>query len=130
MAPIQRKSPPGRPAWPHTAPSLPVGPWWGAVILGMLALGGCERNYDSILALSPNIERGQFLYNGNCAGCHGKDGTGLTGPSLFERLPTLTGPEILAAIEEGPGDMPAFAGEFEDQELRNIHGYITLEFQD
>lgn len=92
-------------------------------------LGGCGPNYDKILGLQGDAVKGQILYEAHCGTCHGDDGTGVTGPDLTALLPTLTGTEILQAIEEGPGAMPDFAGYFEDQQLADILEYMTLEFQ-
>jgi mono/diheme cytochrome c family protein len=103
---------------------------WLRLILAFAALGGCERDYEDILALEPDLTHGEILYGSNCAPCHGDDGLGGTGPSLFERLPNLTGPQIMQTIGEGVGDMPGFGEEFSDQDLRDVHGFITIEFQD
>jgi mono/diheme cytochrome c family protein len=49
--------------------------------------------------------RGEVLFAEQCAGCHGRGGTGGTGPVLVDS--GLDETEIVAAIEQGPGAMPA-----------------------
>jgi mono/diheme cytochrome c family protein len=101
--------------------------WWKSATLVLLT--GCATDYESILALDGDEVRGQFTYESNCASCHGVDGLGVTGPSLVERIPTLTGEQILEAIDTGPGDMPAFKSEFSDQDFADVLEYVTLTFQ-
>jgi mono/diheme cytochrome c family protein len=49
--------------------------------------------------------RGAVLFGESCAGCHGRGGTGGTGPVLVDS--GVDEDEIVAAIEQGPGVMPA-----------------------
>ena len=51
------------------------------------------------------LELGEDVYEGQCASCHGGDLEGGTGPALDEGQ--YDEDEILTAIEEGPGEMPA-----------------------
>ncbi|GEL07256.1 c-type cytochrome [Salisediminibacterium halotolerans] len=51
------------------------------------------------------IELGEDVYEGACASCHGGDLEGGTGPALDGGA--YSEEEIITAIEEGPGDMPA-----------------------
>ena len=50
-------------------------------------------------------ERGEVLFTESCAGCHGRSGTGGTGPVLAES--GLGAEEIGAVIDSGAGVMPA-----------------------
>jgi cytochrome c551 len=54
--------------------------------------------------LLAGAERGEVLFREQCAGCHGQNGTGGTGPALAGS--GLDEDEIRAAIEQGPGAMP------------------------
>jgi mono/diheme cytochrome c family protein len=54
--------------------------------------------------LLTGADRGAVLFVEECAGCHGRSGTGGTGPPLAES--GLDADEIAAAIEQGPGTMP------------------------
>jgi mono/diheme cytochrome c family protein len=91
--------------------------------------GGCGRNYDKILALEGNATKGQILYQGQCYSCHGMDGEGLSGPSLRELVPQLTGTEILQSIVDGHDETTDFEADFDDQQLADILEYVTSEFQ-
>ncbi|MFC4738146.1 c-type cytochrome [Bacillus daqingensis] len=67
------------------------------------------------------IELGEHLYEGNCASCHGGDLEGGTGPALDGGA--YSEEEIVAAINEGPGSMPA--GLVEDgEEAEAVAEYI------
>jgi mono/diheme cytochrome c family protein len=63
-----------------------------------------EPSSDSPVLLG-GAERGAVLFGESCAGCHGRGGTGGTGPILVDS--GLDEAEIRAAIEQGPGAMPA-----------------------
>ena len=95
----------------------------------VLLVAGCGDRYDEIIQLEGDPVVGQFIYEGNCVSCHGAEGEGVSGPALTERVAVLTSTEILQAIDEGPGDMPAFDGEFDDQEMADLLEYLTLTFQ-
>ena len=49
-------------------------------------------------------ERGAVLFGESCAGCHGRNGTGGTGPALAES--GLDADEIASVIDSGAGIMP------------------------
>ncbi|UTR16003.1 cytochrome c [Salipaludibacillus sp. LMS25] len=50
-----------------------------------------------------DLANGEELYAQNCAGCHGGNLKGTSGPPVE----THTAEEVEAAIKEGPGSMPA-----------------------
>jgi mono/diheme cytochrome c family protein len=101
----------------------------GAAVALAAGVGGCKEDYDKILALEGDAVKGQILYENNCASCHGMEGEGISGPSLVEWVPQLTGTEILQTIVEGPGEMTEFGDYFDDQQLADILEYLTQEFQ-
>lgn len=100
-----------------------------AALAATLLLAACGNRYDEILKLEADPVRGEVTYIANCQSCHGADGTGVSGPSLLERLPTLTSTEILMAIDDGPGIMPAYRQQFDEQTMSNLLEFLTLEFQ-
>jgi quinol---cytochrome-c reductase cytochrome c subunit len=59
---------------------------------------------------SGSLERGQILYQGNCAACHSSTGAGgaLTSGQRAPALDLATPTQIGEAIRLGPGTMPAF----------------------
>ncbi|NJP37104.1 c-type cytochrome [Alkalicoccus luteus] len=64
--------------------------------------GGDDGEYD--------LANGEELYQGNCASCHGGELEGGTGPALEG----YSFDEVLSAIQEGPGSMPADLVEGDD----------------
>ncbi|MGJ9381715.1 cytochrome C551 [Salipaludibacillus neizhouensis] len=50
------------------------------------------------------VELGENIFEGTCAGCHGGDLSGASGPPLNGG--NLSHDDVLAAIAEGPGNMP------------------------
>jgi mono/diheme cytochrome c family protein len=95
----------------------------------IMFVAGCASRYERILALTGDPITGQILYEADCAACHGVDGQGASGTALTETLPTLTGTEILMMIDDGAGNMPAYRGQYTQQEMADLLEYITLEFQ-
>jgi mono/diheme cytochrome c family protein len=65
-------------------------------------------------------ERGALLFGEECAGCHGRNGTGGTGPILAGS--GLDTDRIVAAIEQGPGAMPA--GIVTGQNQEDVVAYV------
>ncbi|UCZ54517.1 cytochrome c [Bacillus shivajii] len=59
--------------------------------------GDAEQQFDS------PYELGEHVYQESCIACHGGDLEGASGPGLSG----LSKDEIIHAIEEGPGTMPA-----------------------
>lgn len=73
-------------------------------------------NFDVIAA-------GQTLYNDNCAGCHGEDGTGRL-PGILDFTDPTTQADLqnnpgiyLCSIAEGYQSMPQFKEEFSEEEM-------------
>ncbi|SDZ34144.1 cytochrome c551/cytochrome c550 [Evansella caseinilytica] len=62
---------------------------------------------------------GEQVYTSNCAGCHGVDLGGASGPGLVG----YSYDEIMAAIEEGPGVMPA--GLVSDENAEDVAAWIA-----
>lgn len=92
------------------------------VIGALLVLGACGGNADDNDPVPANngnnnveetnnaadegtydLANGEEIYIGNCAGCHGGELEGLSGPALGE----YSHEDIVAAIAQGPGNMPA-----------------------
>lgn len=66
--------------------------------------------------------RGQEMYAGKCAACHGEAATGKYGPSLIG----LDLEDVEPAVRQGKGGMPAFGtGAVTDRDLEDIMAYIV-----
>ncbi len=73
------------------------------------------------------ISMGEPLYEQNCARCHGADGGGLGGtyPMLAGSDMVTGDPEpVIEVIVHGRGAMPAFGGEFNNEEVAAVVTYI------
>ena len=64
--------------------------------------------------------RGEVLFAEKCAGCHGQNGTGGTGPVLADS--GIDEDEIRLAIEQGGGVMPA--GIYTGQNQEDVVDYV------
>ncbi len=61
----------------------------------------------------------------SCAGCHGGDLQG--GGAYASPITGLSYEQVLAAIEQGPGTMPANAGGVTGQEAENLAAWIAAQ---
>ena len=84
---------------------------------------GKSAQVDDILALDGDAEAGATLYADNCAGCHGADATGGSGPNLVEEAGEEE-EEFIDTILSGEGDMPSFEGDLTDQEIADIMAFL------
>ena len=69
---------------------------------------------------------GAQVYAANCAGCHGADGGGGTGPQLAGGAVTERFPDVedqVAFVEDGSGSMPSFAGRLTPAQTREVVEY-------
>ncbi|MEA5534139.1 cytochrome c [Crocosphaera sp. XPORK-15E] len=52
------------------------------VMVGLYLHQISDPYINQVLSLTGNMERGQAMFEINCAGCHGLQGNGMVGPSL------------------------------------------------
>ncbi|PYZ94266.1 cytochrome C551 [Salipaludibacillus keqinensis] len=78
---------------------------------------GEEQEFDD------PIELGEHIYEGQCASCHGGDLDGGSGPALDGG--NYSEEDILTAISEGPGNMPA--GLVSGEEAEAVAEFILAE---
>ena len=59
---------------------------------------------------------GPAVYALNCSGCHGADGTGVSGPDLTAAVPQLNDSSLMDILQNGTGSMvaPNLSGAEED----------------
>jgi len=69
---------------------------------------------------------GAQVYAANCAGCHGADGGGGTGPQLAGGAAVKRFPDVedqITFVSEGSGAMPSFAGRLTPAQIREVVEY-------
>ncbi|MEZ5099095.1 MAG: cbb3-type cytochrome c oxidase subunit I [Thermoleophilia bacterium] len=76
---------------------------------------------------APDVEAGKDVFtSAGCAGCHALSdagAAGAVGPNLDELAPTAE--VVNAAVTNGKGAMPAFAGQLSDEEIANVSAYVA-----
>jgi mono/diheme cytochrome c family protein len=82
----------------------------------------------AILSLNGFHSEGQKVFGNNCTTCHANDGKGSpSGPSLFERVPSLTDTVLVKTLLSGKDQMPSWA-QLSDQELAHLRAFLQVEF--
>lgn len=91
---------------------------FGATLL-LAACGGNNDVSGNVNDNSTEAVQGEDIYMANCAGCHGENLEGAAGPAIGG----LSKDDVLKAIEEGPGTMPA--GIVSGQEAEDVAAWIS-----
>src|SRR5690625_6727283 len=66
-----------------------------------------------------DVSAAEEVYQNKCAGCHGDDLGGISGPELTKVGATYSAEEIADIIENGKGGMPAVRSEEHTSELQS-----------
>lgn len=69
------------------------------------------------------------LYSANCAGCHGEDRSGRSGPALLPSRLTRDPDDYAELITNGGGGMPAFGSRLSADEIDALVEFILTEPQ-
>ncbi len=75
---------------------------------------------------TPATVDGGAVYDDNCAGCHGGDGSGGVGPALAGGAVVDAFPDPadqIAVITEGRNGMPGFGGSLSAEEIQAVTDY-------
>ncbi|GMU79634.1 MAG: hypothetical protein AMXMBFR46_24240 [Acidimicrobiia bacterium] len=96
---------------------------------GASSAGGGADYLPETGALPTN---GREVYAARCAGCHGRDGQGGSGPALADRVADrFPDPEDqIVVVSRGRGAMPAFGSSLSDAEIRAVVTYTRTELGD
>ena len=70
---------------------------------------------------------GRDVFADSCAGCHGDDGGGGSGPALAGRGEYTNADVVVEQIRDGGGGMPAFEGDLSEQELADVSAFVVKE---
>lgn len=93
-----------------------------AVLALSLAVGAC---------VEPLAEdaSGEEVYRGTCAGCHGPNLQGRTGPPLGPGAPSsdLSRDYFVDTVTNGRGRMPSFDDVLSDEQIERVVDYILSE---
>ncbi len=76
------------------------------------------------------MEKGQAIYEANCAACHGANGQGMPPvmPALAGNANLKDAAMILNVVKNGRGAMPAVGAGFTEEELKAVATYIRNSF--
>jgi mono/diheme cytochrome c family protein len=69
---------------------------------------------------------GAAVFSDNCAGCHGADGGGISGPPLNDGLVVANFPDIqdqVDVVTDGRGPMPSFGDQLSAEEIQAVVEY-------
>src|SRR5688572_16385144 len=72
---------------------------------------------------SKKFSSGQSIYMSTCMACHGADRRGGVGPELRTLKNKLDIKEFQQVVNNGKGEMPAFAS-MKEEEVKNLYNYI------
>ncbi len=105
------------------------------LVVGMNLAKRAPQSAGALATLGANVEisldRGQQLYDANCASCHGSTGAGYA--SRETPAPALNGSEhawhhaddqILGLIRDGGLQMPAVGASWSDSDLASVLAYV------
>ena len=93
----------------------------GAVIVVAVFLLAQARIFEPSATGVGDVERGESVFESQCAGCHGEEGRGGAGPTLFET--GLDEADVSAAVQQGRGIMPA--GIVTGQDQTDVVAYVV-----
>jgi len=99
------------------------GPWLRTIVA--VVAGGLLFSANPVLAADPSA--GSRIYIKHCQDCHGADGKPVfPGAPDFSRGEKLLQPDadLLNAIKNGTGIMPAYQGLYTDEELLDVVAYL------
>jgi mono/diheme cytochrome c family protein len=104
-----------------------------ATLTALLLLVACEAEpeepppppTDPALLLEGDPVAGEPFYTSDCGLCHGLQGEGTSrGSALVGIFDRRTDMEVVLAIRNGVGDMPAFDTFYTDQELADLLAWM------
>lgn len=89
-------------------------------------LVGAVITLSGPVATAANVFRGGELFREHCQDCHGGDGSGVPGVPDLTRGSRLfrSDPELFAALNDGKGVMPGYAGILRTQDILDVIGYL------
>jgi putative heme-binding domain-containing protein len=99
---------------------------WCAIRAAGVSTFAAGRQDSNAVELNPEeLEKGKQTFELTCSTCHGLDGGGAMGPNI-QGIPFRLGVDAVANIIKNgmPGGMPAFGGQLDAHEIKQIVGYL------
>ena len=89
----------------------------------------------AMMLLAPSVARAQSAaatFKSKCAGCHGVDGKGATGPGKAlgahdfgsDEVTKKSDADLIAAVTTGKNKMPAYGKSLKDTEIKDLVAYV------
>lgn len=90
---------------------------------------------QDILSAEGDAEAGEAVFRAatdeqTCTDCHGEQGEGGFGPNLESRFASKTEWELMTAILDGRGGMPAWGETLDDEQLADLLAFLRATFTD
>ncbi len=99
---------------------------WAAIGAAGVSTFAAGRQEGNAAQSNPEeLEKGKQTFELTCSSCHGLDGGGAMGPNI-QGIPFRLGADSVANIIKNgmPGGMPAFGGQLDAHEIKQIVGYL------
>jgi putative heme-binding domain-containing protein len=93
------------------------------LVAAAMTISAQDRATTASAADADALRRGSLMFRARCAGCHGLDGKGISGPDLTQALAAgLSDDRFFRIVRNGQGtEMPRFTSEqTSDQQVREI----------
>lgn len=93
--------------------------------IAVFSVVGCEGGKDSAIPAG-DATAGEAVFTSACTSCHGSDGSGGSGPSLYDEVPEKSDADLQDIVLNGYDDMPAIA--LDDTEYGDLLAYMRDTF--
>jgi len=97
-----------------------------AAVAFVVLLFANEPDDTPATATAADAPNGEELFGQRCAGCHGDDGEGRSGPRLAGGAVVTRFPDVadqIAVVRGGRGGMPSFGSRLTDAEIEAVVAY-------
>lgn len=95
------------------------------MLLIFVALIACNATgEDTADGSGADATAGAQVFADTCAGCHGANGEGASGPAMSEAAAGKTEADVEDVVRNGSGDMPA-QSQLSDPEMADVAAYVV-----